>query len=305
MAESLDAYGGTLSPPTMAKSLDTYGGISSTPTMAKTINAYAGTLSTPSTAETINTFGGTLSSPTMAEPLDAQATSTISNDEAHRLTLLTATVLSDNECDVSQAPVLDPNLNNVSEGRSNENEAEPPIVTKSMQDNINVTDVYDTSNVFFVHPTSIEEPPTYSASINANEFMPSLLLSRFFEPKLNSSIATESDVRGSRAIKTDDDVPMNHFSKTPEVPTDGTIPYRGLSHTDGKTCITFEGLTKSKAEAYLQTEISQYNDYHLVYMPNVVHAIESYCFCQDELITMSYYLRVLYNVVYNDNTIIH
>ncbi|KAG1776556.1 hypothetical protein EV702DRAFT_1198252 [Suillus placidus] len=177
------------------------------------------------------------------------------------------TVLSANESNVSRAPVLDLNLNNTSEGHFKDNEPELPTVEEYVWDDINVADAYNASNVFFVHPTSIKEPPTYSDSsasllsvfphtppnsnaslVKSNEFMPSLLPSHFFESKLNSSTSTESDVRGSRAVETDDDVPMNHLSETPEVPTDGTIPYHGLSHADGKSYITFEGLTKSEAK---------------------------------------------------------
>ncbi|KAG1771694.1 hypothetical protein EV702DRAFT_1201871 [Suillus placidus] len=97
---------------------------------------------------------------------------------------------------------------------------------------------------------------------------------------------------------------MNHLSETPEVPTDGTIPYCGLSHADGKSCITFKGLTKSEAKAYKLTEHSQYNDYHSVYMPNIVHAIESYCFCQDELIANDWNVHIFHDGSYPGHPVI-
>ncbi|KAG2740855.1 hypothetical protein P692DRAFT_20822519 [Suillus brevipes Sb2] len=157
----------------------------------------------------------------------------------------------------------------------------------------------DACDVYFLHHSPVEEPPAYSRShgdvkpkaypvmpptskaslFDSNEHMPSLIPSRPFAP---SSPISESNFRDSRA--TDDDVPMSQPRETLQEPTVGTLPYHGQSHYDGKHTISFEGLTKSEAEHYLTTDYAKFDDYHSAYIPNVVQSIESFCFCQDELI---------------------
>lgn len=75
----------------------------------------------------------------------------------------------------------------------------------------------------------------------------------------------------------------NSSEMLPE-PTVGVLPYNGPSCYDRRTVVIFEGLTQSKAEEYLITNYAKFNDFHSMYIPNIVHTIESHCFCQDKLI---------------------
>ncbi|KAG1723342.1 hypothetical protein EDB19DRAFT_1916168 [Suillus lakei] len=234
--------------------------------------------------------------------------SAVSSTDDQRLMVLATTALADDETNVSRAPVLDPNLENmdlcpsrtkkelntnISEGRIIDNEPDHTTEEEPVQGNTANTN--KSVDVFYVHPMPAEEPPAYYNSSAAFPRVFSLT---------HHPIPMLSDVRGSRATKTDNNVPMLNIPDPTEVPTSGTIPYRGLSHADGKTSITFEGLTQSKAEAYLQTDTSQYNDYHSVYMPNIVHAIESYCFCQDELITNDWNIHLFRDGSYPGHPVI-
>ncbi|KAG1753436.1 hypothetical protein EDB19DRAFT_2021567 [Suillus lakei] len=63
-------------------------------------------------------------------------------------------------------------------------------------------------------------------------------------------------------------------------------------------------LTKSEAESFLLTEPAKYNDYHSIYIPNVIHAIESYCFCQDKLITNVWNVHLFHNGSYPGHPVI-
>jgi hypothetical protein len=96
---------------------------------------------------------------------------------------------------------------------------------------------------------------------------------------------------------------MLHLSPSPEL-SSGILPYYGLSHADGKMSILFEGLTKTEAEEYLTTKHSKYNDYHSVYIPNVVQAIESYCFCQDEIISNDWNVHMFRDGTYPGHPVI-
>jgi hypothetical protein len=87
-------------------------------------------------------------------------------------------------------------------------------------------------------------------------------------------------------------------------PTSGTIPYRGLARVDGKTAISFKGLTRAHAEQYLTSTYVQYNDYHSVYIPNVIHAIESFCFCQDNIIANDWNVHMFRDGTYPGHPVI-
>lgn len=83
------------------------------------------------------------------------------------------------------------------------------------------------------------------------------------------------------------------------------MPYVGLSRADGKTTISFEGLTRSQAEHYILTSpLAQYNDYHSVYIPNVICAIESYCFCQDQIIANDWNVHLFRDGTYPGHPVI-
>ncbi|KAG1761008.1 hypothetical protein EDD22DRAFT_954411 [Suillus occidentalis] len=77
--------------------------------------------------------------------------------------------------------------------------------------------------------------------------------------------------------------PYPALSLTPP-PTTGSIPYHRLIQVNGQTTITFDSVTHLEAEQHILTEHARYNDYHSAYIPNVVHAIESFTCCQDGLI---------------------
>jgi hypothetical protein len=137
--------------------------------------------------------------------------------------------------------------------------------------------------------------------------MPSLMPSRPFDPVSDNTALPEPKIRGSRANETnndDDDVPMIYLHDISSESTSGTLPYHGPSRADGKTTISFEGLTRSEAEYFNTTEYAKYNDYHSVYIPNVVHAIESYCFCQDELIANDWNVHLFRDGTYGGHPVI-
>ncbi|KAG1830488.1 hypothetical protein DFJ58DRAFT_736960 [Suillus subalutaceus] len=78
-----------------------------------------------------------------------------------------------------------------------------------------------------------------------------------------------------------EDIFMHNLTPPPPNPTAGTIPYQGLAHADGKAVISFE-----------------------VYIPNVVNAIESYCFCQDEIISNDWNIHMFRDGTYPGHPVI-
>jgi hypothetical protein len=168
-------------------------------------------------------------------------------------------------------------------------------------------------NVYFMHQLSLKEPPSYSHStggiasnvypdsssqikttlFDINESMPSLMPLRLFTSM--QSLAT---------VEADADVHMHHSTKTLPIPTTGSMPYHGPSHHDGRTVITFDRLTQSDAEGYLSTDYAKFNNYHSPYIPNVVHAIESFCFCQDELIANDWNIHLFRDETYPGHVVI-
>ncbi|KAG2139787.1 hypothetical protein DEU56DRAFT_912053 [Suillus clintonianus] len=236
---------------------------------------------------------------------------TVSHADESGLTLLADTALND-EADVSRTPILDPNLEgmsthdprqnvNVPNGRLNNNEPNETTHNESTQPDIEESS--ERLDVFFVHPMP-ENPPivfphtppnSKSSLIKSLDPNTSCVPSRLFESILNNTTSIESNVRDSKHDQIDNDVPMNYDSDPIEVPTSGTIPYHGLPRADSKTTISFEGLTKSEAESFLLTEPAKYNDYHSVYIPNIIHTIKLYCFCQDELITNDWNIHLFHD----------
>ncbi|KAG0701120.1 hypothetical protein DFH29DRAFT_876122 [Suillus ampliporus] len=305
-----NAYAGTTVTPTMLTRTETYLGTTITPSMLTQADMYAGPMDNPITSivtETLPQPNTTQHAPGTTVLKDLILTITtlpstipydrrdglltndraVSNADAEGLMLLATVALDDAECNISHAPVLDPNREgtdtraspakeNVNVSEVNENE--PHATTKEEAPQGKVTDSNNMFDVFFVYPMSVDKPPI--------------------------STMIESDVKGSRAIENNDDMPMFNLSDPSQVPTSGTILYHGLSRVNGKTTISFEGLTKSKAEAYLLTDYAKYNDYHSVYMPNIVYAIESYCFCQNELITNDWNVHLFHDRLYPGHPVI-
>ncbi|KAG2740921.1 hypothetical protein P692DRAFT_20880955, partial [Suillus brevipes Sb2] len=116
--------------------------------------------------------------------------------------------------------------------------------------------------------------------------MPSLTPSQVFTP--------ESNMR--------ENVDDTRHSLSP--PLTGTIPYRGPLRSDGRKVITFEGLTHLDAEEHVLTVRANYNDYHSVYIPNVIEAIKSYCYCQDGLITNDWNTNMFQDSSYSGHPVI-
>ncbi|KAG2747605.1 hypothetical protein P692DRAFT_20875284 [Suillus brevipes Sb2] len=204
---------------------------------------------------------------------------------------------------ISQEPSAQSN----SEGLLDSNPDHAPPTLESTESN-------ETCNVYFHHHSSVNEPLMYSSftgSLNSNVYpavpptskanlfdsnkhMPSLLPSRPF----TLSPMSESQTKGSRATDTDVDVHIRNSHESLSTPTTGTISYYGLSRYDRRTSITFKGLTQSEAENYMKTNLAKYNDYHLVYISNVVHTIKSYCLCQDKLITNDWNVHLFRDSTY-------
>ncbi|KAG1846513.1 hypothetical protein C8R48DRAFT_677840 [Suillus tomentosus] len=154
----------------------------------------------------------------------------------------------------------------------------------------------DSLDVYLIHPTMDQEESTYSNSSSPipastfvmtppnskdelsleDEYMPSLVPLLPFK----NNIITSSPRASFRHEKDEDD---NMHIPYP-APTSGNITYHGPARADGRTEISFIGLTYMEAEEHLNSESAKYNDYHSVYIPNVVQAIESFCFCQDKII---------------------
>ncbi|KAG1854017.1 hypothetical protein F4604DRAFT_1932988 [Suillus subluteus] len=126
------------------------------------------------------------------------------------------------------------------------------------------------SNTFLVAP-----PNSKTSLLPDDEYMPSLMPSCPFE---SNPAPAYSRLDDARVEHREEDVNMFNLSSPPPVSKQGSILYRGLPCMDGRTIITFEKLTRPEAEEYLTTENAKYNNYHSVYIPNVVHAIESFCF---------------------------
>ncbi|KAG1779795.1 hypothetical protein EV702DRAFT_1043678 [Suillus placidus] len=80
---------------------------------------------------------------------------------------------------------------------------------------------------------------------NEDEHMPSLIPSQMFAPE--SNVRTDANVE--------------HPLPSP-VLMSGTIPYRGITRADGRTKISFDGITHLEAEQHLTTKYAKYNDYH-------------------------------------------
>ncbi|KAG1874025.1 hypothetical protein C8R48DRAFT_669660 [Suillus tomentosus] len=160
----------------------------------------------------------------------------------------------------------------------------------------------DSIDVFLVHPSfnnNIES--TYSSAVPSSaflvappnsitslpredEYVPSLMPSRPFKGNPEYNLPSKPTLRDSSLAQDDKDIPMLTLPGTAPTPTEGTFPYQGPSRPDGRKYVSFEGLTRLEAEEYPSSEFVKYNYYHSVYIPNVVQAIESYCFCQDEII---------------------
>ncbi|KAG1769716.1 hypothetical protein EV702DRAFT_1049596 [Suillus placidus] len=102
---------------------------------------------------------------------------------------------------------------------------------------------------------------------NEDEHMPSLVPSQMFAP--------ESNIR--------EDANDERHSPSP-APMSGTIPYRRITCADGQT--------------------AKYNDYHSVYIPNVVEAIESFCFCQDRIIASDWNSHMFQDGAYPGHPVI-
>ncbi|KAG1739626.1 hypothetical protein EDD22DRAFT_851929 [Suillus occidentalis] len=141
---------------------------------------------------------------------------------------------------------------------------------------------------FALHSAFPPTPPNSKASFFFDEEMPSLTPSRPYVPPTVKAPPDEPKLESANSDNLEGDIPMLTPSESPDV-TFGTLPYHGFSRADGRTTIAFEGLTRSQAQHYLLTSpLAQYNDYHSVYFPNVICAIESYCFCQDHIISFDW-----------------
>ncbi|KAG1856756.1 hypothetical protein F4604DRAFT_1931750 [Suillus subluteus] len=152
------------------------------------------------------------------------------------------------------------------------------------------------SNTFLVAP-----PNSKTSLFTDEEYMPSLMPSRPFESNPAPAYSKLDDVRVEHRKE---DVNMFNLSSPPPVSKEGSIPYRGLARVDGRTIITFKKLTRPEAEEYLTTENAKYNDYHSVYILNIVHVIESFCFCQDELIANDWDTHMFRDSSYSGHPVI-
>ncbi|KAG1773722.1 hypothetical protein EV702DRAFT_1200855 [Suillus placidus] len=92
-------------------------------------------------------------------------------------------------------------------------------------------------------------PPNSKAKLstiyeNKDEHMPSLVPSQMFAPE--SNVCTDANIE--------------HPLPSP-VPMSGTIPYRGITRADGRTKISFDGITHLEAQQHLTMKYAKYNDY--------------------------------------------
>ncbi|KAG2338263.1 hypothetical protein BDR05DRAFT_1004402 [Suillus weaverae] len=135
-------------------------------------------------------------------------------------------------------------------------------------------------------------PPNSKAKLstiyeNEDEHMPSLIPTQTFAP--------ESNVR--------EDANVKHHSPSP-APMSGTIPYHRITRVDGQMVISFDRITHLEAKQHLMTKYAKYNDYHSVYIPNVVEAIESFCFCQDRIIASNWNSHMFQDGAYPGHPVI-
>ncbi|KAG1886228.1 hypothetical protein F4604DRAFT_1675877 [Suillus subluteus] len=203
---------------------------------------------------------------------------------------------------------------------SSTNEPTMPYLSKTSWDD--PSGLEDSFDVYFLHPSPAFDgsaysdssasipssaflvvPPNSKTKLFENESMPSLMLSCPFVPKPDEPTLSKPNVRDSKGAE-GEDVFMHNLTPSPPISTAGTIPYQGLACVDGKAVISFEGLTKTKAEEYLTSENEKYNNYHSVYIPNVVNAIESYCFCQDEIISNDWNIHMFQDGTYPGHPVI-
>ncbi|KIK34739.1 hypothetical protein CY34DRAFT_17509 [Suillus luteus UH-Slu-Lm8-n1] len=143
----------------------------------------------------------------------------------------------------------------------------------------------DSSTTEPAHPY-IVTPPNSERRLSPiiEEYMPSLVPSRPFSP--------EPDIHNIKC----------HLPTPP--PMMGAFPYHGIIHLDGWTQISFDGLTQHDVKAHLTMEHARYNDYHSVYIPNVVHAIDSFNFCQDGLIALDWDMAQFQDGTYGGHPVI-
>lgn len=140
--------------------------------------------------------------------------------------------------------------------------------------------VYTDSSSSLTDSTHLAVPPNSKTTLSdEDESMPSLVPSVPFKANKSMSPPRMSRANGVSISESEDDMDIPYSA-----PTSGNISYHGPARADGRTEISFTGLTRAEAEEYLNSESAKYNDYHSVYIPNVVQAIESFCFCQDEII---------------------
>ncbi|KAG1832595.1 hypothetical protein F4604DRAFT_1945958 [Suillus subluteus] len=159
----------------------------------------------------------------------------------------------------------------------------------------NMTSVF-LSSAFLVAP-----PNSKTSLFPDEEYMPLLMPSRPFE---YNPAPAYSKLGDARVKHRKEDVSMFNLSSPPPVSKQGSIPYHSLARTDGRIIITFEKLTRPEAEEYLTTESAKYNDYHSVYIPNVMHAIESFCFCQDKFIANDWDTHMFRDSSYSGHPVI-
>ncbi|KAG2747592.1 hypothetical protein P692DRAFT_20819494 [Suillus brevipes Sb2] len=155
------------------------------------------------------------------------------------------------------------------------------------------------SMLFALHSVFPPMPPNSKASFFSEEEMPLLIPSHPYAPP---TVKTPPD-KPRLGCTVCDDIEEGILMLSDE--TSGTMSYTGLSCADGKTTISFEGLTHSQAEHYLLTSpLAQYIDYHSVYIPNVIYAIESYCFCQDQIIANNWNVHLFRDGTYPGHPVI-
>ncbi|KIK32484.1 hypothetical protein CY34DRAFT_19020 [Suillus luteus UH-Slu-Lm8-n1] len=144
---------------------------------------------------------------------------------------------------------------------------------------------YNSHILYSIFPPT---PPNSKTSFFTDEDMPSLTPSCTYVLPRPKTPLNKPQLASTKCDDIKEDIPMLNPSKSFDE-IFGTLLYLGLSCADGKINITFKGLTHSQAQHYILTSpLAQYNDYHSVYIPNVIYAIESFCFCQDQIISLDW-----------------
>ncbi|KAG1855177.1 hypothetical protein DFJ58DRAFT_745538 [Suillus subalutaceus] len=237
--------------------------------------------------------------------------------------LARATQDEDNEdnCHPNRIQEVSPSRSNASTRPPSYDSSNPSSVPPASRDS--VSNVDGTFDIFFIRPLSTggpmlippspsmtpssifpSTPPNSNSSFYNNKAMPSLMPSNKYVSPPAEPPPIKPKLAHAKASIYEEDVPMLSLSAESFEPTTGDIPYHGHLRADGRTTILFDRLTNAHAEQYLTSTYAQYNDYHSVYIPNVIHTIESFCSCQVNIISNDWNVHMFRDGTYAGHPVI-